>query len=150
MANDDKENRTWGERTLTAFAYGLLLLAMLPAFTAFRSIGWALAPAWIIATTYVASMLKSMTSGEASERLDEVTTMLYITYYAIALVWPLPLHWYDALVPTALFAKGSALGNSLFALYYAVTAASYAGHAEVLQVMGRAILAVITGHAILH
>lgn len=134
---------------LTAVAYVLLLAANIPLVAQYKEFGWALVPLWLIMTGYTASILKSVTRDkERSKRYAGVVWLVWVTYYTLAVMWPLPLHWYDALVVSALFAVDkSLLSSGLLATYYTFSAAAYAKAGDALQVTGRVLLTCLMAQA---
>jgi hypothetical protein len=131
------------EELLTILGYTLLFAALVPQVVNAPEVTWALFPTWLVMTGYVASILKGGTEDETRARRYEETVMLvWLTYYALAIIWPLPMHWYDSLVIFALlFSRTTFSGSVLMAAYYMISAAAYAGSADALQVSGRCILA---------
>ena len=128
---------------LTILGYALLFAALVPTLVNTPTVTWALLPTWLIMTGYVASILKEATEDTTrSRRYEETVLLVWLTYYTIAIIWPLPMHWWDALVIFALlFSRTTFSGSLLMAAYYMISAASYAGSADALQVSGRCILA---------
>lgn len=135
------------EELLMILGYTLLFAAMVPTLMSTPKVTWALLPTWLVMTGYVASILKSGTpSDERSRRYEETAMLVWLAHYTIAIIWPLPLHWYDSLVIFALLAsKTTFSGSMLMTAYYVISAASYAESRDVLQISGRCILAGASG-----
>lgn len=135
------------EYLLLGVAYTLLLVATLPDLAQYDSLRWELVPVWLILVGYASSIMRyTLASSETEEkRLARVTWLAWIAYYSLAIVWPLPMHWYDALIITALLISPEDLKSSaLVALYYLFSAATAMKEQDVLQVCGRLILTVVT------
>lgn len=135
---------------LVAFAYILLVIATLPTVAEYSGWSVGLFAVWLTLVGYSAAILKAASSSEeTSRRFDGVAWLAWLAYYTLSAVWQLPLHWYDSLAMTALFIPKTFLNYVLMAIYYAFGAASYMGHADVMQVTGRMILMIIMGQAAL-
>lgn len=131
---------------LTVLAYVLLLTATVPVLAQYESaqsgFAWAMIPVCLVLTGYTASIMKAVApEKDDAKRFDHVVWLTWTTFYTLSLIWPLPLHWYDVLAITALIAqRDNALGASLLALYYLLSAHTYMGKGDALQVCGRLIL----------
>lgn len=140
------------KQLLAAFAYALLMAATVPLLAAHAEVSWGMLPLWLIMTGYTASVLKNLSSEEdQAKRYLHVVWLSWFTYYTIALVWPLPMHWYDSFAVLALVsAPDSLMGGVLMTGYYLLTTASYAEKGNALQVSGRGILLVLSAIATKH
>jgi hypothetical protein len=134
------------EEALLALAYGLLLLATLPSLAQFGTSSWAVVPVWLVLVGYAGSVLRyTAPSEQEAKRRARVVWLAWVFYYALAVVWPLPLHWYDVLVIASLIITPDTLKSSPpMALYYLLTAATYMQQQDALQVAGRLLLAGVT------
>lgn len=134
------------KEALMAVAYTLILAATIPNLATYDSFNWGLVPIWFMLVGYSAAIMKSLTPSEKSaKKLARVVWVAWIAYYSLAVVWPLPLHWYDSLVIVSLLITPDDLTSSAFmAVYYAMSAASYLEKQDALQVSGRIILAAVT------
>ena len=130
--------------SLLAVAYTLLLVATLPKIAS-SELSWALVPGWLMMVGYSASILKSLARDEKqSKKLAKVVWLAWVIYYALAIIWPLPMHWYDSLVVLSLLLMPDNMtGSALMAVYYLCSAAEYMHQQDALQVAARAILTVV-------
>lgn len=129
--------------TLAGLAYSLILIATIPLLAQYKTLTWALVPTWLVMTGYAASIMKSAsTDPKQSKRFGEVVWLTWLTYYALVLVWPLHMHWYEGLVVLALFAYPDKLVTpALLTAYYMLSTATYLEVGDAMQVAGRGILA---------
>jgi hypothetical protein len=136
-------------KILAVFAYLLLIAAVLPKLARYDQLTWALVPVWLIATGYVSAILKTAAPDQrTSKKFEAVTWLVWLSYFVLAIVWPLHMHWYDSLVTLALFATpGSGLMNGLMCAYYVLSASGYLVEQNALQVMGRSVLAALAATA---
>lgn len=125
---------------LLALAYSLLLVANLVALSGFPDGSWAVVPIWLLLAAYSASILKALTTGEQTKKFGHVSLLAFFVFYVSTVVWPQPLHWYDALPALTLFARDTSLSSVLLSVYYLFSASTYATTGDVLQVCGRALL----------
>lgn len=125
---------------LTAFAYMLLLSATAPKLAHFSGLEWGMLPIWLILVVYVASILKNMSPKDQNKRFDKVVVLALFAYFAVCLVWPFPLAWYDSLLCLSLFASGGIVGHALQGAYYLLSAASYLRDDSIVQASARLIL----------
>jgi hypothetical protein len=130
---------------LALLAYSLLVVATVPALVASQGT-WAVVPLWLSLAGYVSSMLRVSSKDEAqAKRYADAAWVAYMSNFVFKVFWPMPMHWYDALAAHALLMEpGSHAASLLLAFYYAASAAGYATDGDVLQICGRAILAVAT------
>lgn len=135
------------EYVLLAVAYTLLLVATLPDLMQYDSVRWELVPVWLVTVGYASSIMRYTLarSDQEERRLARVAWLAWISYFTLAIVWPLPMHWYDALIITALLISPDDLRSSaLVALYYLFGSATAITEQNVLQLCGRLLLAGIT------
>lgn len=133
---------------LMAFAYLLLLSATVPKLTHFSGFDWRMLPIWLILVAYVSSVLKNLSTKDQKEKFEKVILIALFAYFAVSIVWPFPLKWYDALLFLSLFASGAFVGKTLQAVYYLMSAASYMHDNNVLQVSGRLLIMGVLAAAI--
>lgn len=131
---------------LMAVAYALIMSATIPALAEYDTFTFALVPVWLVLVGYSASIMKSLTPSEKSAKdLAHVAWLAWFTYYLLAIMLPLPMHWYDALViMSLLISPENLVGSPLMAAYYVLSAATYLEQQDALQVSGRIILATVT------
>lgn len=135
------------EYLLLGVAYTLLLVAALPELAKYDSLRWELVPVWLMLVGYAASLMRYTIAKTDQEerRLARVSWLAWITYFSLAIIWPLPLHWYDALIITALLISPEDLrSNALVALYYLLGSATAMQDGAVLQLCGKLLLASVT------
>lgn len=136
-------------KSLMAFAYTLIFVAVLPSLASYDSFSWAVVPVWIAVVGYSSSILKNLSDGDSAKRFEKVVWLAWITYYSLCLVWPFPLHWYDSLIVATLFLESGALSNALLTTFYLFSAAKYMEHGDALQVSGRMLLVVLLATTVL-
>lgn len=135
------------DNVLLGVAYALLLVAALPDLMQYDSVRWELVPVWLVLVGYASSFMRyTLARTDAEERrLARVTWLAWITYFTLAIVWPLPMHWYDALIITALLISPDDLKSSaLVALYYLLGSATAVQEQKALQLCGKLLLAGVT------
>ena len=129
-------------QVLMALAYALLFVATVPALDRHEGFAWALLPIACALVGHSASVLKNLsTSKESKSRFDQVAWLAWIVFYSVCLVWPFTVQWFDILVVAALFLEASLFRDSLLIVYYSISASHYMEHGNVLQVVGRLLLA---------
>lgn len=133
---------------MSVVAYALLICAAAPQLATCQGT-WAVLPLWLVLTGYVASMCKSVAPDkQQAERYAQAAWLAYMSYFVLKLVWPFPMHWFDAVATMALLLeRGTPESYSLLAVYYTAGAAMYAGRGDPLQVTGRGILALVSSIA---
>lgn len=132
---------------LLTLAYVLLLVAALPDLAQYDTLRWELVPVWLVLVGYATSIMRyGVAKNEQDERrLARVAWLAWITYYSLAIVWPLPMNWYDALIITALLVSPDDLKSSaLVALYYLLGSATAMKNQQVVQLCGKLLLATVT------
>lgn len=136
-------------RLVVTLAFGLLWLATMYTLTCdvgFSSL--ASAPLLLLLATHTAYIARYVATDERTyEWLNDLGRVLRAAYFALLIIWPLPLKWYDSFAMLSLLATDNDLtaGNLLLALYYASSAAAHAGHGDILHAVGRTTLAVVSG-----
>ena len=133
---------------MSILAYVLLICATAPKLATCQGT-WAVLPVWLVLAGYVASICKSVTSEkEKADRYAQAAWFAYMSYFLLKLVWPFPMHWFDAVATMALLLeRGTPESYALLAMYYTAGAAVYAGDGDPLQVTGRGILALVSSIA---
>lgn len=127
---------------VAAFGYMLLITATIPTLASFDGFGWAVVPVWLSLAGFSGSVLKNLsTTNDSKKKLEQAVWLIWMTYYALCLVFPFPLHWYDSLAMLSLFLPGTIFANSMMMLYYIMTAHAYMGAENALQVAGRLLVA---------
>lgn len=139
-----------GANLLTAFAYLLLLGATAPKLAHFTGFEWAMLPIWLVMVVYVASILKNLSTKDRKERFDRVMMLALFAYFAVCLVWPFPLEWYDSLLLLSLFAADTVVGKALQGVYYFVSAATYMQDNNIVQTSARLIITGVLAGAVVH
>lgn len=139
----DPTNKLSTVGILSVLAYTLILVALLADMAMHERFSWAVFPLVVAIVGYLASLLKSVsTEKDQKERFKVLALLAWITYYTIAIVWPLPMHWYDGLVVLALFEwPRDTIVLAMLLVYYVASASTHMSKGEVLQVCGRGILA---------
>lgn len=136
---------------LMIFAYVLLLAAVVPTLAQYDRPTWALVPIWLVLVGYSASILKAATNDTSrKERYGNVVMIAWLTYFTMAIMWPLPMHWYEALVVLSFLPSTGLVSNGLLMAYYMFSAVSYLDKAEALQFSARAILSAVAAVATAH
>ena len=130
--------------SLLAVAYTLILAATIPTIAS-SDVSWALVPLLLAVVGYSGSILKALAPDEKqAKKLAKVVWLAWVIYYSLAVIWPLPMHWYDSLVILSLLLMPDNMtGSALMAVYYLFSAAEYMHQQNALQVAGRVILTVL-------
>jgi hypothetical protein len=128
---------------LLVFAYVLLLIASVPAFAKFETLSWGLVPLWLVLVGHTLNLMRFATPKQEDARRFEVAALtVWATYFMIAIMWPLHMHWFDALLVLSLFLdRSSPIGLAMFSSYYVFSLAFYMSTYDPLQVSSRAIMA---------
>lgn len=140
-----------GPVTAGAVTAGFVLLWLGTVLILVRDVGFssmASAPLLLLLATHTAYIARYVTRDQHTyDWLNDLGRVLRAFYFCLLIIWPLPLKWYDSLAMLSLLATTNDLtaGNVLLALYYAASAASHAGHGDVLQTVGRTTLGVVAG-----
>lgn len=130
---------------LSALAYVLLIGANVHLLTAHDTWSWAIVPTWLLMTGYAASLLKNLAADQRAKTLERVAWLTRIVFFSTALLWPLPLQWYDIfLLVSLLVTPGHMRGSVAMVMYYLFSSAAYLAKEDVLQVCGRGLLLAIT------
>lgn len=135
------------EYLLLGVAYSLLLAAALPELARYDSLRWELVPLWLALVGYASSIMRYTIAktDQQERRLARVSWLAWITYFSLAIVWPLPMHWYDILIITALLTSPEDLkSNALVAVYYLLGSATAVHEGNALQLCGKLLLAAVT------
>lgn len=135
------------EYLLLGIAYTLLLVAALPELAQYDSLRWELVPVWLMLVGYASSVMRyTLARSDAEERrLARVAWLAWITYFSLAIIWPLPLKWYDVLIISALLISPEDLKSSaLVAVYYLLGSATAMHDGKVLQLCGKLLLSAVT------
>lgn len=140
-----------GPVTAGAVTTGFVLLWLGTAVLLVRDVGFssiASAPLLLLLATHTTYIARYVTRDQHTyDWLNDLGRVLRAFYFCLLIIWPLPLKWYDSFAIVSLLATSNDLtaGNVLLALYYAASAASHAGHGDVLQTLGRSILGAVAG-----
>lgn len=128
---------------LLVVAYVLLLCAVVPAFTRYKTPSWGLVPLWLVLTGHTLNLMRYGTPDDReAKRFETAALFVWLAFYMIAIMWPLPMHWFDALFVLSLFLdRSSPFGLAMISAYYLFSLAYYASLYEPFQVSARGILA---------
>ena len=136
----DAFSHVTGRNLVLVFAYLLLLSATAPKLAHYSGFAWGMVPVWLVLVAYVASVFKNLSTKDRKEHFDKVMLLALLTYFAVCLVWPFPLKWYDSLLFLSLFAGSTFVGQSLQMAYYMMSAASYMHKNKIVQVSARLLI----------
>ena len=122
-------------------SYAALMIATVRALTT-RWGTWAALPTCILIAAYIASTCRIVAAvqqrHDASDVASDVAHVLYMSYFAVRVLWPFPMAWYDAMAALALMLdRGTGMWVALMAVYYVGSATGYAARSDILQVVGR-------------
>lgn len=136
-------------KAVMALGYGAVLAAVVPTLAAYDEVSWAMGATLLMVTGYSLSIVRALSpTSEQFARARRALLVVWLTYYALAISLPLPLHWYDSLVVMSLLVEDDYVAASLLVFYYAFSAAAYMGKQDALQAAGRAVLLAVSASAV--
>lgn len=135
---------------ISVVAYTLLITAAVPNVARHQGT-WALLPVWLLLVGYVSQISKHVSDTEEEfDRYARTAWLAYLCYFVVKLVWPYDMHWYEVLAVLALFLESGSQPNvALLLVYYVCGAVTYASEPNVLQVLGRSLLALAAGSSLI-
>lgn len=126
---------------LMALGYATVLAATVPKLAAQDELSWHTGAFLLLVIAHSLSITKSLSpTYEQKKRVTRALLVVLLAYYTLAVMLPLPLHWYDVLVIMSLLVGDDYVAATLLVFYYLFSAAHYMDKQEALQVSGRTIL----------